>query len=156
PGRSRGTRLDHVRRWRRLRDGIGALQRGWHQTGSVGRSTPGRRRQILREVLGGIARGDWLQKQGAQAGGLKTEDGDLRVKENIMNAHGFNEQQLQKMKSQPGFIAALDQSGGSTPKALAAYGIREGSWSDEDEMFAIMHRMRTRIITSPRFNGDRI
>ena len=73
-----------------------------------------------------------------------------------MNALGLNEQQLQKMKNQPGFVAALDQSGGSTPKALAAYGIKEGSWSNEDEMFAIVHRMRTRIITSPSFNGDRI
>jgi len=73
-----------------------------------------------------------------------------------MNALGFNEQQLQKMKNQPGFVAALDQSGGSTPKALAAYGIKEGSWSNDDEMFAIVHRMRTRIITSPSFNGDRI
>ena len=73
-----------------------------------------------------------------------------------MNALGLNEQQLQKMKNQPGFMAALDQSGGSTPKALAAYGIKEGSWSDEDEMFAIVHRMRTRIITSPSFNGERI
>ena len=73
-----------------------------------------------------------------------------------MNASGLNEQQLEKMKNQPGFVAALDQSGGSTPKALAAYGIKEGSWSDEDEMFAIVHRMRTRIITSPSFNGERI
>jgi len=73
-----------------------------------------------------------------------------------MNALGFNEQQLQKMKSQPGFVAALDQSGGSTPKALAAYGIKEGSWSGEDEMFAIAHRMRTRVITSPSFDGRRI
>ena len=73
-----------------------------------------------------------------------------------MNALGFNEQQLQKMKNQPGFVAALDQSGGSTPKALAAYGIKEGSWSNEEEMFAIVHQMRTRIITSPSFNGDRI
>ena len=73
-----------------------------------------------------------------------------------MNAPGLNEQQLAKMKNQPGFVAALDQSGGSTPKALAAYGIKEGSWSNEDEMFAIVHEMRTRIITSPSFNGDRI
>jgi len=73
-----------------------------------------------------------------------------------MNAPGLNEQQLEKMKNQPGFVAALDQSGGSTPKALAAYGIKEGSWSNEDEMFAIVHEMRTRIITSPSFNGDRI
>jgi fructose-bisphosphate aldolase class I len=68
----------------------------------------------------------------------------------------LNQQQLQKMKLHPGFIAALDQSGGSTPKALALYGIKEGAWSNEDEMFAIVHRMRTRMITSPGFNGDRI
>jgi fructose-bisphosphate aldolase, class I len=73
-----------------------------------------------------------------------------------MNALGLNEQQLQKMKTQPGFIAALDQSGGSTPKALTAYGIKEGAWSNEDEMFAIVHQMRTRILTSPSFTGERI
>ena len=73
-----------------------------------------------------------------------------------MNSIGLNEQQLQKMKSQPGFIAALDQSGGSTPKALALYGIKEGAWSNEDEMFAIVHEMRTRMITSSAFNGERI
>jgi len=73
-----------------------------------------------------------------------------------MKSIGFNEQQLQKMKSHPGFIAALDQSGGSTPKALALYGIKEGAWSNEDEMFAIVHQMRTRMITSPAFNGERI
>src|SRR6185369_597144 len=75
------------------------------------------------------------------------------TKENTMNP---DEQQLQKMKTQPGFVAALDQSGGSTPKALAAYGIKEGSWSNDNEMFAIVHQMRTRIITSPSFSGDRI
>jgi fructose-bisphosphate aldolase, class I len=73
-----------------------------------------------------------------------------------MKSIGFNEQQLQKMKSHPGFIAALDQSGGSTPKALALYGIEEGAWSNEDEMFAIVHQMRTRMITSHAFNGERI
>src|SRR6478609_12012200 len=67
-----------------------------------------------------------------------------------------NEQQLQKMKSSPGFIAALDQSGGSTPGALNAYGIKKDAWSSEDEMFAIVHQMRTRIITSPSFTGERI
>ena len=66
------------------------------------------------------------------------------------------EQQLQKMKTQPGFIAALDQSGGSTPGALRAYGIKESAWSSEDEMFAIVHQMRTRLITSPSFTGERI
>jgi len=73
-----------------------------------------------------------------------------------MKSIGLNEQQLQKMKSHPGFIAALDQSGGSTPKALALYGIKEGTWSNEDEMFAIVHEMRTRMITRPAFNGERL
>ena len=73
-----------------------------------------------------------------------------------MNAPGLNEQQLQSMKNQPGFVAALDQSGGSTPKALAAYGIQPGAWSNNEEMFAIVHQMRARIITSPSFTGDRI
>jgi len=73
-----------------------------------------------------------------------------------MKSIGLNEQQLEKMKSHPGFIAALDQSGGSTPKALASYGIKEGSWSNEDEMFALVHEMRTRMITSHAFNGERI
>lgn len=72
-----------------------------------------------------------------------------------MKSIGLNEQQLEKMKSHPGFIAALDQSGGSTPKALALYEIKEGTWKSEDEMFAIVHEMRTRMITSPSFNGDR-
>jgi fructose-bisphosphate aldolase class I len=73
-----------------------------------------------------------------------------------MKSLDLNQEQLQKMKSHPGFIAALDQSGGSTPKALALYGIKEGAWSNEDEMFAIVHQMRTRMITSHRFNGERI
>ena len=68
----------------------------------------------------------------------------------------FNEQQLQKIKSSPGFIAALDQSGGSTPGALRVYGINDHAWSSDDEMFAIVHQMRTRVITSPSFTGDRI
>jgi fructose-bisphosphate aldolase class I len=67
-----------------------------------------------------------------------------------------NEQQLQKVKNAPGFIAALDQSGGSTPKALGIYGIGEDAWSNDDEMFDVVHQMRTRIITSPVFNGERI
>ncbi|HWT83917.1 MAG TPA: class I fructose-bisphosphate aldolase, partial [Candidatus Methylomirabilis sp.] len=65
-------------------------------------------------------------------------------------------QQLQKMKTRPGFVAALDQSGGSTPNALRSYGIMEGAWSNEAEMFVIVHQMRTRIITSPSFTGERI
>lgn len=66
------------------------------------------------------------------------------------------DKQLEKIKTQDGFIAALDQSGGSTPKALRLYGISEDSYSNDDEMFAMVHQMRTRIITSPSFNGDRI
>jgi fructose-bisphosphate aldolase class I len=73
-----------------------------------------------------------------------------------MNAMKSDEQQLQQMKTHPGFIAALDQSGGSTPKALHLYGINEGAWSNEDEMFALVHQMRARIMTSPGFTGDRI
>jgi fructose-bisphosphate aldolase class I len=67
-----------------------------------------------------------------------------------------NPQQLDKVKSTPGFIAALDQSGGSTPKALKSYGIKEGAWTNDDEMFTLMHQSRARIITSPAFTGDRI
>lgn len=73
-----------------------------------------------------------------------------------MNSLSSRKQQQEQMKSHPGFIAALDQSGGSTPNALRLYGIKEGAWSNEDEMFAIVHRMRTRIITSPGFTGKRI
>jgi fructose-bisphosphate aldolase, class I len=68
----------------------------------------------------------------------------------------LNDEQLRTMKTRPGFVAALDQSGGSTPKALAAYGIPQGSWSNDDEMFALVHQMRTRVMTSPVFDGDRI
>jgi fructose-bisphosphate aldolase class I len=64
--------------------------------------------------------------------------------------------QLQQMRTKPGFVAALDQSGGSTPKALSSYGIKEDAWSNEAEMFALVHQMRTRIITSPSFTGERI
>lgn len=73
-----------------------------------------------------------------------------------MNHPGGNEEQLRKVKSEPGFIAALDQSGGSTPGALRAYGIPDSAWSSEDEMMTIVHQMRTRLITSPAFNGERI
>jgi fructose-bisphosphate aldolase, class I len=73
-----------------------------------------------------------------------------------MNASSIKEQQQRKIKTQPGFIAALDQSGGSTPKALHAYGIKDGAWSNDEEMFTLVHQMRARIITSPIFSGDRI
>src|SRR5215468_2093458 len=65
-------------------------------------------------------------------------------------------EQLEKMKAHRGFIAALDQSGGSTPHALRAYGIKDDAWSNEEQMFAIVHQMRTRIMTSPAFTGERI
>jgi fructose-bisphosphate aldolase, class I len=68
----------------------------------------------------------------------------------------MNDQQFNKMKSGKGFIAALDQSGGSTPKALELYGVPKDAYSDDDEMFEIMHQMRSRIISSPSFNGDRV
>ena len=61
-----------------------------------------------------------------------------------------------KMRDGKGFIAALDQSGGSTPKALKGYGIEEGAWSSEEEMFGLIHQMRARIITSPAFSGDKV
>jgi fructose-bisphosphate aldolase, class I len=67
-----------------------------------------------------------------------------------------NTEQYEKARSGNGFIAALDQSGGSTPKALKLYGIPEDAYSGEDEMFDLVHGMRKRIITSPSFNGDRI
>lgn len=67
----------------------------------------------------------------------------------------MNSKQYQKVKG-PGFIAALDQSGGSTPKALRAYGVDEGAYADEDGMFDLIHEMRTRIVASPSFSGDRV
>jgi len=73
-----------------------------------------------------------------------------------MNASSIKQQQQRKIQTQAGFFAALDQSGGSTPKALHSYGIKEGAWSNDEEMFTLVHQMRARIITSPIFNGDRI
>jgi fructose-bisphosphate aldolase, class I len=73
-----------------------------------------------------------------------------------MKTLGLKEQQQRKIRTQPGFLGALDQSGGSTPKALLSYGIKENSWSNEEEMFGLVHQMRARIITSLCFNGDRI
>ncbi|HEX8512551.1 MAG TPA: class I fructose-bisphosphate aldolase, partial [Allosphingosinicella sp.] len=63
---------------------------------------------------------------------------------------------MEKIAKGDGFIAALDQSGGSTPKALGGYGIEEGAWSSEEEMFGLIHQMRTRIMTSPAFTGDKV
>lgn len=68
----------------------------------------------------------------------------------------MNAEQFEKVKRGAGFVAALDQSGGSTPKALRLYGIGEDAYSSEEEMFDLVHQMRTRIITSPSFGGNRI
>lgn len=68
----------------------------------------------------------------------------------------MSQEQFDKIKNGKGFIAALDQSGGSTPKALKDYGIDEDQYNSEDEMFTLVHEMRTRIITSPAFNADKI
>src|SRR5687767_2300385 len=68
----------------------------------------------------------------------------------------MNQEQFDRVRAGHGFIAALDQSGGSTPKALGLYGIEESAYSGESEMFDLIHEMRSRIITSPSFNGDRI
>ncbi len=73
-----------------------------------------------------------------------------------MNPLTLQAQQTRKIRTQSGFIAALDQSGGSTPKALAAYGVASSAWKSEEEMFALVHQMRTRLMTRPAFNGDRI
>jgi fructose-bisphosphate aldolase class I len=73
-----------------------------------------------------------------------------------MSTTTVKKEQLQRMTVDSGFVAALDQSGGSTPKALAAYGIKEGSWTDQAEMYGLVHQMRSRIITSSRFTGERI
>lgn len=68
----------------------------------------------------------------------------------------MNDDQRTRIRTADGFVAALDQSGGSTPKALEAYGVAAGSWSNDDEMFDLIHQMRVRIMTSPAFNGDRV
>ena len=68
----------------------------------------------------------------------------------------MNNEMLQQMRSGKGFIAALDQSGGSTPKALKQYGIEENTYSGEAQMFDLMHAMRSRLIKSPSFNGNRV
>src|SRR5262252_5293248 len=73
-----------------------------------------------------------------------------------MNPLPAKEQQRRKIRTQPGFNAALDQIGGSTPEALLSYGIPENAWSNEEQMFALVHQMRARIMTTPSFSGDRI
>lgn len=66
------------------------------------------------------------------------------------------EEMKDKIANGAGFIAALDQSGGSTPKALKGYGVEEGAWSSDEEMFGLIHQMRSRIITSPAFSGEKV
>jgi fructose-bisphosphate aldolase class I len=73
-----------------------------------------------------------------------------------MSSQASKEERLKKMKTQPGFIAAFDQSGGSTPQALTLYGIKDHAWAYDDERFELVHQMRTRVITSPAFTGERI
>jgi fructose-bisphosphate aldolase class I len=86
--------------------------------------------------------------------GLRTKKVTREI--NIEDEMEVKDAQKEKMAHADGFIAALDQSGGSTPKALGLYGVSEDAWSTEEEMFDLVHAMRTRIITSPAFNGDRI
>src|SRR5690348_1113059 len=69
----------------------------------------------------------------------------------------MNQQQMMaKIEQGDGFIAALDQSGGSTPKALKGYGVEEGAWSNDEEMFGLIHEMRSRIISSPCFGSGKV
>src|SRR5690606_21591981 len=74
----------------------------------------------------------------------------------IKGAGKMNQEQFELVKNGKGFIAALDQSGGSTPKALAQYGVSEDSYSNEDEMYDLIHEMRTRVMTAPAFNSESI
>jgi fructose-bisphosphate aldolase class I len=78
---------------------------------------------------------------------------NVHSKEPTVNAY---DKQLQRIKNDKGFIAALDQSGGSTPKALKLYGVNEDAWTNEQGMYDVVHQMRTRIITSPAFSGKRL
>jgi fructose-bisphosphate aldolase class I len=73
-----------------------------------------------------------------------------------MNLDALRERQARKIRTQAGFLAALDQSGGSTPKALAAYGVPASAFQNDEQMFALVHQMRVRIVTCPAFSGDRI
>lgn len=85
---------------------------------------------------------------------MKDNYGNFRksMEENL----SMNQEHFDTIKNKDGFIAALDQSGGSTPKALNAYGVSEDQYSNDDEMFDLVHKMRTRIITSPSFTPDKI
>jgi fructose-bisphosphate aldolase class I len=74
----------------------------------------------------------------------------------VQNKEGWNTTQSEKVRTGRGFFAALDQSGGSTPKALAGYGIGRDRYSSDAEMFDLVHAMRTRVLTSPAFDGSRV
>ena len=78
------------------------------------------------------------------------------MRSDSLQSAGVNDEMLQKVRTGSGFIAALDQSGGSTPKALKLYGVDESAWSTDDEMFDLMHAMRSRIVMSPSFTGDKV
>jgi fructose-bisphosphate aldolase, class I len=84
------------------------------------------------------------------------DPGSARLPDEEEERADMNTEQFEKAKNGSGFIAALDQSGGSTPKALKLYGLEENAYSNDAEMFDLVHQMRTRIITSPAFDGDRI
>jgi fructose-bisphosphate aldolase class I len=80
----------------------------------------------------------------------------MGTKMNAVTTATRHPEMLEKIEKGQGFIAALDQSGGSTPGALKAYGVGEGAWSNEDEMFALVHQMRSRIITAPSFGNGKV
>lgn len=107
-----------------------------------------------------VPRDDTLLTLGRRASGAPdgyrgTSAVDRRLQGRTDGMH-MNSSMLNRMRDDQGFIAALDQSGGSTPKALALYGVDESAYSSDAEMFELIHRMRGRIITSPAFDGDRI
>jgi len=83
-------------------------------------------------------------------------EGKRELSTNLKRGGIVKNKQIERMRNENGFIAALDQSGGSTPKALAGYGIKEDAYESEEEMFDLVHEMRTRIMTSPSFTGDKI
>jgi fructose-bisphosphate aldolase, class I len=94
-------------------------------------------------------------RQGVHAPAGVRQDGGPHIGHG-QDAHLMDQQQLDKIRDGQGFIAALDQSGGSTPKALALYGVEADAYSNDDEMFDRIHEMRSRIVTSPSFSGERI
>jgi fructose-bisphosphate aldolase class I len=112
---------------------------------------------IALEGWDGVAR-RWYEVgvRPAQVGHLAPPRRSRRGRRDHPHGVTVNTEQFEKIKSGDGFIAALDQSGGSTPKALGLYGLDESAWSNDDEMFDLIHEMRTRIMTSPAFTGDRI